>query len=283
MQPTVSKNDGKIFLPKKIGSMDRQKCIIFITMKRALSVFLFALVFAACGDDSSTSANSSSSSNDSDKVGEPAEPAEVTVGSMTDSRDGQIYKTVQIGSQTWMAQNLNYETADSYCYNDTASNCVKYGRYYTWAAAVGQSEFACGYLHNCSLPSGNIQGVCPKGWHLPNNEEWEALLSFVDDSTPDKFIPINVVYSNAGYVLKSSSGWDSDGNGTDAFSFSALPAGGMRKLGEYYEVGDEATFWSSTEYNGVDAFAVSLFNYNNNAILKVNSKSSGASVRCLKD
>lgn len=252
------------------------------------SKFLYVVVFAtvlfsACGNDSSTSANSSSSSNDSDKVGEPAEPAEVTVGSMTDSRDGQKYKTVQIGSQTWMAQNLNYETADSYCYNDTASNCVKYGRYYTWAAAVGQSEFACGYLHNCSLPSGNIQGVCPKGWHLPNNEEWEALLSFVDDSTPDKFIPINVVYSNAGYVLKSSSGWDSDGNGTDAFSFSALPAGGMRKLGEYYEVGDEATFWSSTEYNGVDAFAVSLCNYNNNAILKVNSKSSGASVRCLKD
>lgn len=263
-------------------------------MKNTLFLFLFSLFLIACGDGSSTSANNSDDGDSSSKSSSSkktissssdrvTEPAEVTTGIMTDARDGQTYKTVQIGSQTWIAQNLNYETADSYCYNDTASNCVKYGRYYTWAAAVGQSEFACGYLHNCSLPSGNIQGVCPKGWHLPNNEEWEALLSFVDDSTPDKFIPINVVYSNAGYVLKSSSGWDSDGNGTDAFSFSALPAGGMRKLGEYYEVGDEATFWSSTEYNGVDAFAVSLCNYNNNAILKVNSKSSGASVRCLKD
>ena len=263
-------------------------------MKNTLFLFLFSLLFVACGNDSSTSASNSNDgdssskssssqktvSSSSDKV---FEPAEVTTGFMTDARDDQTYKTVKIGSQTWMAENLNYETANSYCYNDTASNCAKYGRLYTWAAAVGQSEFACGYLHNCSLPSGDIQGVCPTGWHLPNSVEWEALLSFVDDSTPDKLIPINVVYSNAGYVLKSSSGWDSDGNGTDAFLFSALPAGGRGDRGDCYEDGYDAVFWSSTEHNGVDAFAVSVYNYNNNAVLKVSSKSSGFSVRCLKD
>lgn len=248
--------------------------------------FSFFLFLSACGDSGNTASSQGNTDVNGDSPSSSSTSSDipsVTGNLLTDSRDGQSYKTIIIGSQTWMAENLNYETANSYCYNDTASNCAKYGRLYTWAAAVGQSEFACGYLHNCSLPSGNIQGVCPTGWHLPNSVEWEALLSFVDDSTPDKLIPINVVYSNAGYVLKSSSGWDSDGNGTDAFSFSALPAGGRGDRGDCYEEGYDAVFWSSTEHNGVDAFAVSVYNYNNNAVLKVSSKSSGFSVRCLKD
>ncbi|WP_290947518.1 FISUMP domain-containing protein [Fibrobacter sp.] len=79
------------------------------------------LFFAACGDDSGSVASSSGKSS---------------LSTLTDSRDGQSYKTVVIGSQTWMAENLNYETANSYCYNDSAKYCNKYGRLYTWAAAM---------------------------------------------------------------------------------------------------------------------------------------------------
>ena len=78
--------------------------------------------------------------------------------SITDHRDGQIYKTVKIGNQVWMAENLNYETENSYCYDDRMSNCLKYGRLYTWS---------------------NAMEVCPRGWRLPNKEDWETLLKNV--------------------------------------------------------------------------------------------------------
>ena len=138
----------------------------------------------------------------------------IEYGQLTDSRDGQTYKTVVIGSQTWMAQNLNYETSHSYCYNDDASNCAKYGRLYTWTAATT---------------------ACPSGWHLPSKVEWDTLITAVGGS------------KTAGKVLKATSGWDSDGNGTDSFGFSALPAGGRGGGGYYYSEGDCADFWSSTE------------------------------------
>ena len=155
--------------------------------KHGLSFIVAAvsvLLLVACGDDNSTKA--------SDKI--VVDSSET----MTDSRDGQTYKTVTIGTQTWMAQNLNYETANSYCCKDSASYCTKYGRLYTWAAATT---------------------ACPEGWHLPSQTEWEVLFTAVGGQ------------STAGKVLKSTSGWNNGGNGTDAFAFSALPAGGRYNHG----------------------------------------------------
>ena len=174
----------------------------------------------------------------------------VSTGTMTDSRDGQIYKTVTIGTQTWMAQNLNYETANSYCYKDSASNCTKYGRLYTWAAATN---------------------ACPSGWHLPTKAEFETLFTAVGGQ------------STACKVLKSTSGWNSRGNGSDAFAFSALPAGSRNNYGNYYGEGNDADFWSSTEYNSFNAYYMYLDYLNDAAYLNDLSKNYGFSVRCLKD
>ena len=171
-------------------------------MKKILCLLAVLSFLVAC-DDSGTSAD------DVSKEGAGVS----NISALKDARDGQTYKTVKIGGQWWMAENLNFETDSSFCYNDEESNCTKYGRLYRWAAAVGKSESECGYGHTCSLPSGNIQGVCPSGWHLPSLTEWDSLIDAVGG------------VSISGEVLKSTSGWNDSGNGTDVFGFSALPAG----------------------------------------------------------
>ncbi len=196
-------------------------------------------------------------------------------GEILDERDSQVYKTVQIGDQMWMAQNLAYEIEDfSYCYgygDESAANCATYGRLYRWAIAVGKSESECGYEHTCTLPTENIQGVCPKGWHLPSKAEWETLFTAVGGkSTADK-------------VLKSTSGWYNGGNGTDAFGFSALPAGYWGGWGIYYSKGEFAMFWSSTEHGSDYAYYMRLYYDDDNWRLTNYVKYQGYSVRCVMD
>ena len=225
---------------------------------------------------SSVTPKSSSSKKVESSSSKVTEPAEVTTGSMTDSRDGHTYKTVTFGSQTWMAENLNYETANSYCYNDNASNCSKYGRLYTWAAAMDSAGTwstngkGCGYNKTCS-PTYPVRGVCPQGWHLPTQTEWNTLFNAVGGS------------SVAGAKLKSTSGWYNSGNGTDAFSFSALPAGYRISNGNYDNEGFSAYFWSSTESNSIIAYGMRLYYDYDRAALNGNLKYYGLSVRCLKD
>ena len=117
-------------------------------------------------------------------------------GVFTDSRDGKKYKTVKIGSQMWMAENLNYNASDSKCYDNNPDNCAKYGSLYNWNTA---------------------KTACPKGWHLPSKAELEKLTSAVK--------------------LKAKSGWNSNGNGTDNFGFSALPGGYGLSGGLFSNVG----------------------------------------------
>ena len=191
-------------------------------------------------------------------------------GELEDSRDGQTYKTVTIGTQTWMAENLNFKTDSSSCYDNEESNCTKYGRLYTWAAAIGKSENECGYGYVCSLPSGNIQGACPSGWHLPSDDEWYTLINAVGGS------------STAEKVLRSTSGWKDDSNGTDAFGFSALPAG-YRYIynGEIFSgVSIIANFWSSTEYTRNIAYIMEM-GFEKRGGFK--GKNEEVSIRCVKD
>ena len=254
--------------------------------------FLFlaiALNFTACTDyvaeiddrygeweTASVTPQSSSSKKVESSSSKVTEPAEVTTGTMIDSRDGQTYKTVAIGTQTWMAENLNFETENSYCYKDSASYCSKYGRLYTWAAAMdgvgtwSTNGKGCSYDMTCS-PTYPVRGVCPDGWHLPNMGEWKTLFAVMGGQ------------STAGKVLKSTSGWNNNGNGTDAFSFSALPAGYRNDEGYYGIYMYRADFWSSTEGNSSSAFRVNLNYDSDNAILLNLNKKYAFSVRCLKD
>ena len=241
----------------------------------------FAAMLAACGDDDSDFAtrpsegSSSSVCEDCDEsssssVTPQSSDSETSVSSSSsvtgrtscdvntekncfmDSRDGQTYKTVTIGTQTWMAENLNYETANSYCYDDSASNCTKYGRLYEWEVATT---------------------ACPEGWHLPTKAEFETLFTAVGGQ------------STAGKMLKSATGWTAYSGITneDAFAFSALPAGNRGDDGDCYTEGYYAFFWSSTELSSYNAYNMYLYYSINDAYLNYNYKDSGFSVRCLKD
>ena len=184
---------------------------------------------------------------------------EVSYGSLTDTRDGKTYKTVRIGLQTWMAENLNYETNKSYCYDNDPANCRKYGRLYTWAAA---------------------REACPAGWHLPSDAEWDALKRFVAGSL------FGGETDSAGYALKSESGWEeSEGKrgGSDAVGFGALPAGGRGGDGTFGSVLEAAVFWSSTEDGASYAYGRFLY-CTVTALCTFGYYKDGAlSVRCVKD
>lgn len=176
------------------------------------------------------------------------------IGTMTDSRDGQTYRTVKIGEQVWMAENLNFKTDSSWCYNDEESNCQKYGRLYSWNAA---------------------RSACPVGWHLPSKKEFEILIDVVGG------------VATAGLKLKSVSGWFADdkrdGNGEDAFSFAVLPAGGRSDGGDYSEARGYMSLFSSTEENPYSAYVLT-FGFNmDNADMGGGYKNVASSVRCVKD
>ena len=209
---------------------------------------------------------------------------EITYGTMTDSRDGQTYKTVKIGEQVWMAENLNYADSTktpsllkrSWCYDDKAENCAVAGRLYTWAAAIDSAELYkdksidCGDGKTCTLPD-TVYGVCPPGWHLPTNSEWNALFTAVGGQ------------SMASKILKSQTGWLNHGNGTDAYGFSAFPAGSRDNYDAFDDEGDVAYFWSATEYYLHGAYSIYLYYSAEDAYLDGLYKTYAYSVRCLEN
>ena len=184
---------------------------------------------------------------------------DITYGTMTDGRDRQTYKTVDIGSQTWMAQNLNYYKDDfaetSLCFDENPDYCDVGGRLYQWDAAMQ---------------------ACPTGWHLPTVDEWRTLITTVGGDTTETGVPV------ASLVLRTQIGWQDGNNGTDAFGFSALPAGYLE--GQY---SNGAGFWSSTEneFDAFYAYPVTMTNDTKECVHGSggNPKSWSMSVRCVKD
>ena len=235
---------------------------------------------------------------------------DVVKGTMTDPRDGRVYKTVTLGSrtrpvewrggyksvtvgpQTWMAENLNYRylgsteglDSSSFCYEGNPVNCEKYGRLYTWGAAMGKTGEPCAYGHSCDLGTGNVQGICPDGWRVANVNDWVNLFFAVSSESDDN----GCIYRK----LKSSSGWV-NGNGTDAYSFSMLPAGNGSPYFEgytYYGEGRTTKFWSYEKDKEDDTGANAKASYicldcfiGNGMIDRTDDTRIAYSVRCVKD
>lgn len=189
----------------------------------------------------------------------------VTIGSFIDERDNKTYKSVTIGEQTWMAENLRYRKTGSSCYTniELCENAkMTWGLYYTWSGAMD---------------------ACPEGWHLPSREEFETLISAVGGQ------------SVAGKMLKSSTRWEAN-NGADSYSFTAFPAG-YGYGSSYNGIGEYAHFWSSTELDKNKAYGLSLqayetytecalsncARYSNRAYIDESPKKDEYSVRCVKD
>lgn len=220
-------------------------------------------------------------------------------GSLKDSRDNQTYKTVKIGNQIWMAENLNYapggvSSMGSYawsgCYNNMADSCAKYGRLYTWEVAMNKAS--CAYDKKCNAtlnPAVPVRGVCPQGWHLPSHYEFEELINFIDPTFGYGGHTTGASSSTTGKYLKSKTGWNyysASTVGTDAYGFSALPGGYRNSQGNFDYAGHETSFWSSGEYYSEKALMayVLILRYNfEKAVLDGNTKFLAHSVRCLQD
>jgi uncharacterized protein (TIGR02145 family) len=154
-----------------------------------------------------------------------------------DSRDGKKYVYVEIGDQTWMAENLNYDVSGSMCYDYNTANCTTYGRLYDWATAMG-FDLSCNSSTCSEQVSTKHRGICPSGWHIPSNANWDKLMRYADGS-----YGTSSPYDSptAGKYLKAKSGWKSN-NGEDTYGFSALP-GGIGNLEGDPNIGYGGDWW----------------------------------------
>lgn len=150
-------------------------------------------------------------------------------GSLVDERDGEIYCTVKIGSQTWMAENLRYvsvggvadDDSGSFAYGEVEKNIGKFGRLYTWEAAMQ---------------------VAPEGWRIPTDEDWDELCRYLSGAGD----------MLAGTMLKTADFWEERygvASGSDSVGFAAVPSGGRYSMGYFYDLNTHAYFWTSSSMN----------------------------------
>lgn len=199
---------------------------------------------------------------------------------------GHVYNTLQVYSQCWLQENMNVglmldggvEQTDNgiiekHCLDNREDSCYKYGGLYQWDEAM-----------QYTLQPG-AQGICPDGWHIPDDDDWKVLEGAVDSQfgiADPEWDRISYRGYDAGANLKSTNGWYANGNGTDPFGFFGMPAGYSFTYGFFWKTGKEANWWTSTPIN---EYAWSrLVAYNYNKIHRLNFwKGNGFSVRCLRN
>ena len=160
----------------------------------------------------------------------PPSSSSIVFGSLVDTRDNHVYRTVKIGNQWWMAENMNIESyiqgvlmlLGGSCYDNLPANCNSLGRLYTWAEAMRLSS-TCNTSDCASQIKTKHTGICPNGWHIPSYDDWNVLMVAIGNS------------ATGGKKLKAKNGgWENyngqSGNGTDEYGFGAL-AGGYRSFG----------------------------------------------------
>ena len=191
-------------------------------------------------------------------------------GEMIDERDGQTYQTVTLGDQTWLGQNLNYETDNnSWCYDDDPENCETFGRLYDWEAAMT---------------------ACPDGWHLASDEEWIALVKYLDPGSDPNALPESDI---AGGMLKATGTmeegtgpWKSPNAGaTNSSGFSAEGGGARYEDGTFILLGMHVIYWTSTEFDANNVW-FRILDYGVADIYRDNTninKEMGLSARCIMD
>ena len=259
-------------------------------MKHLMCAALFcSIVLSACSDDDSgnflakgdTSSNvrsssiPSSSSQTSVKYVSPCED-ECEYGVLEDERDGQTYRTVRIGEQIWMSDNLNYRPEGGLLYDsllkcvpNADSVCIDYGALYTWAEAIDSAYvyrtegMTCGYNASCDLEP-PVRGICPKGWHLPSADEFSELYA----SMNKKYYAMQA---------KNFSEWE---NATDSYGFSAIPVGYVHQ-GKHGYIGTNLGFWTSSGDDSSGAH--SWYVHSHKAGPTIDSKDHGYSIRCVQD
>ena len=221
-------------------------------------------------------------------------------GEFLDKRDNQVYRTTQIGDQVWFAQNLNFETDSSFCKNNELDSCAKYGRLYTWNAAVGKSMEECPYDSACYLTDSTkneapVRGACPEGWHVPAYKEFYALKVYVTEHYDRQ-------YDRWGSrFLKSQHGW-AEGMASNETGLSVIAA--AYRIANYpngetdFWDRQETAFWLSDghltsyndggthilQYGNQKAAAFGFWSYRDEfPTFMVEQKTNGYPIRCLKD
>ena len=197
-------------------------------------------------------------------------------GKSVDERDGKTYKTVKIGEQVWMAENLDYHPEDGLFYDsllkcvpDVDSVCVEYGALYTWTEAIDSAYVyetegvECGIEITCDLPL-PVRGICPKGWHLPTYDEFDIL-----------YTAMGKLY----YVMQAKN-FKSWRDAEDFYGFSAIPVG-YGSSGKHSHIGTNLGFWAST--GSMNSRADSWYVHSYESGHTTDAKDLGYSVRCVQD
>ncbi len=217
-----------------------------------------------------------------------------TAWDMWETRDGQscgsvvyggkTYNTVIIGMQCWMTENLNIGTAipgtqeqadngiiEKYCYDDMPANCDIFGGLYQWAEIVQYLNGATNGTSWNPAPTGDVQGICPAGWHLANDAEWSSLAAYLGGA------------SVAGGKMKSTWFWAAPNAGaTNSSGFTGMPAGDRDVSGSFIFQTIYGDFWTASESNSTQAWYRNLNNSNETLYRGGYYKSDGFAARCLK-
>jgi uncharacterized protein (TIGR02145 family) len=210
---------------------------------------------------------------------------DAVTGDNTVTCGGKTYRTVQIGGQRWMAENLNYDAKGSKCYDNGPANCDKYGRLYDWATALALPD-SCNRVRCASQIGAKRRGICPSSWHIPSSDEYSTLIDYVG-----KLCNFGT-WLCAGTKLKATSGWNPSSYSvipvsTDEFGFSALPGGLCYSDDDFLAVGNKGAWWIASEENPIwasDASSYSMSYEREETDYSYSSdKSVLISVRCLQD